>query len=112
MNTHLLHNVLRQFRASFLAFFSALTEQDYHTLLEEQSETLLELLQQRYGYTRPQAKAAWNEFVLRYVDGHDSKHRAGLSCIGALTVYLEVGSPRSSLPHASYQRIGSVSAPM
>lgn len=73
MNTQQLHAVLRQFRGSFLTFFSALTEQDYQRLLTEESESLLTLLQQRYGYTRSQAKTAWNEFVLRQVDGRDAR---------------------------------------
>jgi hypothetical protein len=73
MNTQQLHAVLRQFRGSFLTFFSALTEQDYQRLLEEESERLLALLQQRYGYTRSQAKSAWNEFVLRQVDGSGAR---------------------------------------
>jgi hypothetical protein len=76
MNTQRLHAVLQQHRVSFLACFRALTSQDYALLLEAPSETLLTLLQQRYGYTRSQAKTAWNDFVLRYVDGrplHDAR---------------------------------------
>src|SRR5262245_43199399 len=78
MNTNLLHNVLRQFQARFRACFSALTEQDLHTILTGPSELLLDVLAQRYGYTRTEAKAAWNEFVLRYVDGHDAGQQRGL----------------------------------
>jgi hypothetical protein len=97
MNTHLLHNALRQFRMSFLAFFSALTEHDYQTLLEAEREMLLDLLQERYGYTRGEAKAAWNEFVLRYVDGHDAEAGAGLARSGNTTVCLR--SSRVSRQH-------------
>ena len=78
MNTQWLHTVLKQLRANFLAHFHALTEQDVGAILVGQSETLLIVLQQRYDYTRPQAKAAWNEFVLRYVDGHGSLSHSGL----------------------------------
>jgi hypothetical protein len=34
---------------------------------------LLDVLQRRYGYSVDQAKAAWNDFVLRYVDGRNAK---------------------------------------
>jgi hypothetical protein len=95
MNKHLLHNFLREFRVSFLTFFTALTEQEYQTLLEEQSETLLDFLQDRYAYTRGQAKTVWNEFVLRHVDGHDPRHRAGLSRIGATTACIGPSRLRS-----------------
>ena len=92
-NTPRLHHVLRRFRVSFLTYFTACTEQDYATLLEGQSETLLDLLQQRYGYTRGEAKATWNEFVLRHVDGHSPKpdpvpcrvgETAGMFCQGRM----------------------------
>jgi hypothetical protein len=85
MNTVLLHTILSKFRRNFLAFFTILTEQDYQALQAGSSEGLLDLLQERYGYTRAQAKAAWNEFVLRYVDGHEVKRRACPARLGALT---------------------------
>jgi len=80
MNMYQNHHILRQFRASFRAFFSALTDHDLGVILMAPSEVLLITLQERYGYTHLQAKAAWNEFVLRYVDGRVSKDRAELAC--------------------------------
>lgn len=69
MDAQLLHATLKRFRRSFLAFFPALTTQDYHALLAGEGETLLDLLGRRYGCTRGEARGAWNEFVLRHVDG-------------------------------------------
>lgn len=80
MDSHRLHAVLSRFFDRFLAAFPALTPQDLSTLLAGSGETLLDLLQRRYGYTRAQAKAAWNDFVLTHVDGcgddHSSPRRA------------------------------------
>jgi hypothetical protein len=73
MNAQLLHATLRRFRRSFLAFFPALTVQDYHTLLAGEGETLLAVLHMRYGCTPGEARGAWNEFVLRHVDGCDDR---------------------------------------
>lgn len=73
MNTHLLHTILKQFQANFLAFFTVLTQCDLHTILAGESEMLLAVLQERYGYTQAQAKAAWNEFVLCHVDGEPAE---------------------------------------
>lgn len=69
MNSHRLYTVLIRYRARFLATFPALTAQDLRVILEGPSETLLDLLQARYGYTHVQAKAAWNDFVLDHIDG-------------------------------------------
>jgi hypothetical protein len=74
MDAQLLHATLKRFRGSFLAFFPALTTQDYQTLLAGEGETLLDLLGRRYGCTRGEARSAWNEFVLRHVDGRDLCH--------------------------------------
>ena len=82
MNMYQIHHILRQFRASFRVFFSALTDQDFGHILAAPSEMLLIVLQERYGYTRLQAKAAWNEFVLRYVDGRVLEDRAELAWVG------------------------------
>jgi len=79
MNTRLLQILLKLFRVDFLAHFSALTDQDVGAILAGPSETLLIILQQHYGYTCPQAKAAWNDFVLRYIDGHDATGHSGLT---------------------------------
>lgn len=65
-----LHAVLHRFRAGFLAAFAALSADDLNTILAGDGETLLALLQTHYGYTRAEAKTAWNDFVLTHVDGH------------------------------------------
>lgn len=70
MNPMILHRTLRQFRQQFLADFDRLTEQDLHMILSGPSEALLTALHHHYGYTRTQAIQAWNEFVLRHVNGH------------------------------------------
>lgn len=82
MNMYQIHQILRQFRRGFRAFFSALTDQDFGVILAAPSEMLLVVLQERYGYTRLQAKAAWNEFVLRYVDGRVPEEQAELAWVG------------------------------
>ncbi|MCC6168963.1 MAG: hypothetical protein IT329_17205 [Caldilineaceae bacterium] len=69
MDSRRLHAVLTRFFDRFLAVFPALTSQDLSALLAGSGETLLDLLQSRYGYTRAQAKTAWNDFVLTHVDG-------------------------------------------
>ncbi len=71
MNPNRLRVIVTRFRARFLATFPALTDQDLHTILTGPSEALLERLQARYGYSRAEAKAAWNDFVLTHVDGRD-----------------------------------------
>ena len=91
MNIYQIHPILRQFRTSFRAFFSALTDQDLGVILAAPSEMLLIVLEERYGYTRLQAKAAWNEFVLRYVDGRVPEDRAELAWVGVRTALLESG---------------------
>jgi hypothetical protein len=73
MNTQLLHIVLKQVRDRFLAYFSSLNDADLRAILNGQSEMLLDILQQRYGVGRDQAKAAWNDLVLRYVDGNNDE---------------------------------------
>jgi hypothetical protein len=82
------HQVLIHCEASFRHFFSILTDEDMHTLLAGSPAALLMVLEQRYGYAAPQAKAAWNEFILRYVDGNTP---------GGATV-VEPSTP----PHAVY----------
>ena len=69
MNSEQFHQVLIRFEPSFRACFPALTDEDLRRLQAGPRETLLLVLHERYGYTNAQARAAWNEFVLRYVDG-------------------------------------------
>ncbi len=95
MNSRLLHSVLTRFRASFLATFPALTPQDLRTILDGPSETLLDLLQTRYGYTRAQAKAAWNDFVLVHVDGHGDDPCAAAHAPADLAGSAACGTPQA-----------------
>lgn len=73
MNPTILHRTIRQFRHAFLTDFNRLTEQDLRTILNGPSETLLTVLNKHYGYTPAQAISAWNEFVLRRVNGQRAK---------------------------------------
>jgi hypothetical protein len=91
MNMYQIHSILRQFRTSFRAFFSVLTDQDFSVILTAPGETLLIVLQERYGYTRLQAKAAWNEFVLRYVDGRAPEERVEFAWVRIYTASLNSG---------------------
>jgi hypothetical protein len=69
MDKQLLASVLKQHRGDFLDHFPGLSEQDLRLILAGPSETLLAVLQARYGYTPAEARMAWNDFVLREVDG-------------------------------------------
>lgn len=71
MNTALIHFILRRYRCTFQTHFAAFTDQDLDRALYADGTLLLELFAERYGYGQPEAKAAWNDFVLRYVDGRD-----------------------------------------
>lgn len=73
MNRVILHRTLRQFRRQFLADFRQVTEQDLHTILTSSSEMLLTVFATRYNYSREEAIGAWNEFVLRHIDGQPRK---------------------------------------
>ena len=72
MMTQLIHEVLNQRGATFRAYFSALNDQDFQAILNGPSKTLLEVLQLRYGFGPGDAKAAWNDFVVRHIDGRTS----------------------------------------
>jgi hypothetical protein len=76
MNHKILHRTIRQFQQAFKVDFNQLTDQDIQTILHGPSETLLAVFQKRYGYTPAQAIHAWNEFVLRRVDGAPSRTAA------------------------------------
>lgn len=77
MNRDLLHTVLKQFQVHFCTFFPALTASDLQAILAGECEMLLLILQDRYGYTRLQAKNAWNEFVLCHLDGQSLEKGVG-----------------------------------
>ncbi len=71
MNTALIHIILRRYRRSFLTFFAAFGEQDVERALHGDGAYLLQMFAERYGYGQSEAKAAWNEFVMRFVDGSE-----------------------------------------
>lgn len=75
MNRIVLHRTIRQFRHQFLTDFQLFTEQDIQRILTGPCETLLALFAERYDYSRDEAIFAWNEFVLRRVDGESNQCR-------------------------------------
>ncbi|MEZ4681848.1 MAG: hypothetical protein R2932_47325 [Caldilineaceae bacterium] len=77
MKSTILQRTIQEFQQPFLAEFNRLSEQDFYAILAGSSETFLQVLHKRYGYTRQQAIRAWNEFVLKYVDGHGSTMPCG-----------------------------------
>ncbi len=77
MTTQMIHEVLAQRGATFRAYFSALNDQDFQAILNGPSKTLLDVLQLRYGFEPGDAKAAWNDFVMRYIDGKPGAIRHG-----------------------------------
>ena len=50
--------------------FPALSERDILQVLCATPERAVYILQQCYGWDVADAKAVWNDYVLRYVDGH------------------------------------------
>ena len=86
------NQVLRRFESSFRGYFTQITDDDMAQLLDNPRESLLVVLQERYGYSSPEAKAAWNDFVLRVVDGHPAVDEG------------VVQPPVRSLPHTRQTR--------
>jgi uncharacterized protein YjbJ (UPF0337 family) len=62
MNSDILEGKWKQMRGSVKAFFGKLTDDDL-TTVEGNSDRLVGVLQERYGYTRDQAQAEWDKFV-------------------------------------------------
>ena len=71
MNTYQFHSILRRYRKSFQEYFTALDAADIDLALQQGGTKVLDILAERYGYEEHEARAAWNDFVLRYVDGRE-----------------------------------------
>lgn len=67
--------------AHLRACFPHLAERDLMLLLCSTPPQAISVLQQCFGYDWEDAKAAWNDFVLRYIDGAPaaSQQQAGHS---------------------------------
>ena len=55
--------------ADLRACFPGLSERDIVQMLSTRPDHAVNLLQQYFGCNLADAKAAWNDYVLRYVDG-------------------------------------------
>lgn len=55
--------------ANLRACFPGLSERDIMQMLSTRPDHAVNLLQRYFGCNVADAKAAWNDFVLRYVDG-------------------------------------------
>jgi hypothetical protein len=99
MRSSLLHAVLLHQQATFRAYFSALGDQDLRAILEGDPGVLIEVLQCRYGYAASEAMAAWNDFVLRYVDGEEPSLAPESGCSA-----IEPWRPAASTASRRYER--------
>ena len=52
--------------------FPSLTERDLVQMLNAPAQRAIDILQRSFGGSREDAKAAWNDYVLRYIDGQRS----------------------------------------
>jgi hypothetical protein len=68
-NEELLTQVRSRQAAHLRACFPTLTERDLLQILGSKPPQAVYVLQQRFGCDVEDAKAAWNDFVLRYIDG-------------------------------------------
>jgi uncharacterized protein YjbJ (UPF0337 family) len=78
MNDDILKGQWRQIRGNVRSTFGKLTDDDMEQINGD-SETLLGRLQERYGYTKEQAKDAWSRFTAEMGDtfGGDDQYRSG-----------------------------------
>jgi len=67
MNSDILQGQWKQLRGNIKTSFGKLTDDD---LLQAEGNTdkLLGLLQERYGYTKEQAQAEWSQFAQKHTD--------------------------------------------
>ena len=54
------------------ACFPSLTERDLVQMLNAPAQRAIYILQRSFGGNLEDAKAAWNDYVLRYIDGQPS----------------------------------------
>lgn len=70
MHEELLTQIRSRHVAQLRACFPSLTERDLLQILgSHKPQQAVYVLQQCFGCDREDAKAAWNDFVLRYIDG-------------------------------------------
>ena len=69
MNNDILQGKWKQLRGNIKEAFGKLTDDDL-TQAEGSADKMLGLLQERYGYSKDQAKHEWDNFVYKY--GNDS----------------------------------------
>jgi uncharacterized protein YjbJ (UPF0337 family) len=62
MNDDILKGQWRQIRGNVRSTFGKLTDDDMETINGD-AETLMGRIQERYGYTKEQARDAWNRFT-------------------------------------------------
>jgi hypothetical protein len=81
MNDNELLTRLRTRHAAVLrTYFPSLSERDLMQILAAKPHHAVYILQQCFGCAPEDAQAAWNDFVLRYIDGvHAPPHRRRLS---------------------------------
>ena len=58
------------------ACFPSLTERDLVQMLNAPAQRAIYILQRSFGGNLEDAKAAWNDYVLRYIDGQPSDGEA------------------------------------
>jgi len=65
MNSDVLQGKWKQLRGSIKEAFGKLTDDDL-TQAEGNTDKMLGILQERYGYSKDQAQAEWSKFVNKY----------------------------------------------
>jgi hypothetical protein len=71
VNEELLTQIRSRQAAHLRACFPSLAERDLIQILASKPKQAVYVLQQSFGCDIEEAKAAWNDFVLRYMDGPD-----------------------------------------
>ncbi|MFN8464025.1 MAG: hypothetical protein U0X20_00680 [Caldilineaceae bacterium] len=87
--------------ADLHARFSALSERDIIQILCATPDRAVYILQQCYGWDAEDAKAVWNDYVLRCVDGHSTPGQMEISTCGNLhiqTCFGIYGTPHPYIP--------------
>ncbi len=59
--------------AGLRSCFPSLSERDLVQMLNAPAQQAIDILQRSFGGNREDAKAAWNDYVLRYIDGQPSR---------------------------------------
>jgi hypothetical protein len=70
--------------ADLRACFPGLSERELMQILTAAPQHAVNILQRCFDCDREDAKAAWNEYVLRYVDGHNAADHSRSGTTGPL----------------------------